>query len=704
MNKSDLIKEIAEKSGLSNTKARAVVNAFCNTIIDSIAEGGSVHILRFGKWSSRITSPRRIYNIFTQRIEIIPSKRKVVFSPSKALLNKEQSEIPELVKIDITPQSILTPSPKSVVEKGHKTGNRKYIDPLAHKTITVSRTGIKIDSGSPNFGRRVKRPQTAETGELQYGGKTSYYETEASDTENYSYPALLIPFVDTPILEYRINRFATSGVMEPVLADALDEISRIEPNIQILQNISLPVNNRTYGYKPDIAIIWREKNIFIDVEIDEPYDIISRSPIHYKGCGDSLRNAYFLDNGWNVIRITEKQIVVDCSKVVEYIKLCLCQLADDVRFNAERSIESVSRWSYSEAQKWAEEGLRESYLGIVKVESPDISTGIEDIAEFSGIPNQRCNQLIFVKPADDIITDRYSEIRHLISEECGRGKYIIFTIKHKCYEYVTLSNNISFIQKDNAYGIELFDVIEEKTVFLRFPEIASFRSLNSITKVEGTADDDWDKILYNAILNSNPIEIEYDTADQGNPLKRTILFITFWYRLFDENDNRKKYTPIQLLEAGASLKYETLAESKRVGYISGFCNYRKDLRTFNLHRIKGGRVFECRKNLHKLSVPDIWKILEKGYAEIVVSMYNELNEQEQKFLFNLGNYANALVMQGKLEEAASIYMSVPSERLMPQSNTTWKDACIGDIEFFITKDINKTEFEQVRSIMMNNGW
>lgn len=409
-----------------------------------------------------------------------------------------------------------------------------------------------------------------------------------------------------------------------------------------------------------------------------------------------------MDNGWNVIRIAEKQVVDNCTKIIEYIKLCLCQLAEDVRFKAERNIESVNRWSYTEAKKWAEEGIRESYLGIEKVSLPETSPGT-DITEFSGILDQEVSQPNFVKPSEDIIADRYNEIRGLITEESRKGKYIIFSIKHKCYDYVALSNNISFTQKDNSYGIEIFDVIEEKTIFLRFQEIASFRSQNSITKYEGTASENWDKILYDAILKSNPIEIEYDTAGQGNPLRRTVLFVTFWYKFFDEA-NRKKYTSKQLLEAAASLKYETLAESSRVGYISGFCNYRHDLRTFNIHRIKGGRVFDCSKNLHKLSVDDIWKILEKGYADIVVSMYNELNEKEQKSLFHRGNYANALVMQGKLEEAVSIYLSAPADRLMPQSNTTWKDACLGDFDFFITKDINKTEFEQVRSIMMNNGW
>ncbi|MBD5357716.1 MAG: HU family DNA-binding protein [Bacteroides sp.] len=704
MNKAELIKYVAEKSGISLLKARAVVNAFCDTIVKSIAEGDSVLLLRFGKWTTKITPSRRAYNVSTQRIETFPSKRRVVFTPSKALLNRKLPEAAESVKIDITPNSILTPLPEPVDRKVAKMGNGKSADSQTPKSITVSRTGIKIDSGSPNFGQRVKRPQTVETGELVYCGITSYYETEASDTENYSYPALLIPFVDTPILDYRTNRYATGGVMEPVLAEALNEFSLIEPNIQILQNISVPVNNRTYGYKPDIAIIWREKNIFIDVEIDEPYDIISRNPTHYKGCGDGLRNAYFLDNGWSVIRVAEKQIVDDYAKVVEYIKLCLYQLSEDVRFKAERNIDSFERWSYSESQKWAEEGLRESYLGITRVESSVVSTGAADIAEYSGMSIQEVSQPIFVKPAEDIIIDRYKNIRDQIDEECRRGKYIVFSIKHKCYEYAALSKNISFKQKDNSYGVELFDVIEENVIYLRFQEIASFRSLNSITKFEGTANDDWDKIIYNAILNSNPIEIEYDTAGQGNPIKRTILFITFWYRFFDENDNRKKYTTIQLLEAAASLKYETLAESERVGYFSGFCNYRQDLRTFNIHRIKGGRVFECRKNLHKLSVTDIWKILEKGYADLTVNMYNELNEKEQKYLFHLGNYANALVMQGKLEEATSVYMSVPSDVLMPQSTTTWKEACLNDFDFFITKGTNTAEFEQVRSIMMSNGW
>ena len=47
-------------------------------------------------------------------------------------------------------------------------------------------------------------------------------------------------------------------------------------------------------------------------------------------------------------------------------------------------------------------------------------------------------------------------------------------------------------------------------------------------------------------------------------------------------------------------------------------------------------------------------MLEKSYSDIAINMYNELHEYEQKSLFQLGNYANALVMQGKYDEAMYI--------------------------------------------------
>lgn len=700
MNKSELIKSISVNSGISQKKARIIVNAFLETISDTIADGDFVKLSSFGKWYVKTKSSRRAFNINTQRIDTIPAKRVVAFSSSKFLLL--QRVLPEQKTTTVEIKSHTPFEPLSTMVDAtcihYATGKTSKANPS--KVVSVSRNGNKIDLDKPNLGRRVNLTQTIESGELKYCGKTTYNETQVSDTEKYSYPSVLIPFVDTPILEYRTKRYATGGIMEPVLLNALNEITETEPNIQILQNISLPIKNRNYGYKPDIAIIWREKNIFIDIEIDEPYDVISRKPIHYKGGGDNLRNAYFLDNGWSVIRIAEKQIVDDCSRVVEYIKVCLAILSEDGRFNARNEVERIERWSYTEAEKWADSGFRESYLKIEKVSTSEGTIDVGD--EISKYADG--SDAVFVKPAADIISDRYTDIREDILHECENGKYIIFTIKYKCYDYMTLSNNIQFIQMDGFYGLSFYDIVEGKDIFLKFQELGSYRAVNDLYKYEASYDD-WGRLLHNIIFDSNPLEITYSTASRGGSiLKRTILYPTFWYSKIFSDDHRKTIPANILLEVASSFKYRTLAEDQRISYFTGFCTSRNEIRTFNINRIIDGRIFNCRKDLYKISVSDIWNLLEEGFPDMVVRMYEKLSDKDKLNLFNLGNYANALVMQDNHDEAVKIYESVNPTSLMPKGNTTWKEACIGDFEFFISKGLKKEEFENIKQIMKEKGW
>lgn len=50
MNKSELIKRIAENCDFSLQKVKVVVNVFLETISSKIAEGDSVKLLNFGRW------------------------------------------------------------------------------------------------------------------------------------------------------------------------------------------------------------------------------------------------------------------------------------------------------------------------------------------------------------------------------------------------------------------------------------------------------------------------------------------------------------------------------------------------------------------------------------------------------------------------------------------------------------------------------
>ena len=46
MNKSELIKQIADRAGLSQAKAGDALDAFCASVIDALAQGGEVAIIQ----------------------------------------------------------------------------------------------------------------------------------------------------------------------------------------------------------------------------------------------------------------------------------------------------------------------------------------------------------------------------------------------------------------------------------------------------------------------------------------------------------------------------------------------------------------------------------------------------------------------------------------------------------------------------------
>jgi len=85
MNKSDLVKGVAEKAGLSSRQAAAAVEAVFNTVRDALAKGEEVSIMGFGSFAVRSREARQGVNPRTgERIQI-PASKSPVFSPGKGL-------------------------------------------------------------------------------------------------------------------------------------------------------------------------------------------------------------------------------------------------------------------------------------------------------------------------------------------------------------------------------------------------------------------------------------------------------------------------------------------------------------------------------------------------------------------------------------------------------------------------------------------
>lgn len=90
MHKNDLIKKVAEDTGVSNRDAEAVVNAVFKSIADTIAGGEKVVVTGFGTFERKTRKARKGRHPSTGAVIDIPQKFAASFSPGKLL--KEQVE------------------------------------------------------------------------------------------------------------------------------------------------------------------------------------------------------------------------------------------------------------------------------------------------------------------------------------------------------------------------------------------------------------------------------------------------------------------------------------------------------------------------------------------------------------------------------------------------------------------------------------
>lgn len=125
-----------------------------------------------------------------------------------------------------------------------------------------------------------------------------------------------------------------------------------------------------HNYEPDFAYINKEKAVFIDIEVDEPYSA-SGHPTHFvleDGTNkDSVRNKRFQDAGWYVVRFSEEQIFChtrECVKEVYKLALeagVISELPKALRDTPD--LPSHPRWTKNDSFNLSRQHHRKSYLG-----------------------------------------------------------------------------------------------------------------------------------------------------------------------------------------------------------------------------------------------------------------------------------------------------------------------------------------------------
>ena len=110
-------------------------------------------------------------------------------------------------------------------------------------------------------------------------------------------------------------------------------------------------------YFPDFVFECAKSGLHIDIEIDEPYSLKEKEPIHYIGSKDEGRNRYFLDQNWVVIRFSENQIINNtqgCLNLIDKVVNAILQK----RVPENNNLPPEKRWTYEEALLMASRDTR----------------------------------------------------------------------------------------------------------------------------------------------------------------------------------------------------------------------------------------------------------------------------------------------------------------------------------------------------------
>jgi len=117
----------------------------------------------------------------------------------------------------------------------------------------------------------------------------------------------------------------------------------------------------------------KNRNIVIDIEIDEPYEAIGRKATHYKGNDeDTRRNYFFNERGWIVIRFSERQVHKfpneSCRLIADVIKSISPEFNIPTPLLNYSKVQDEPFWTKAQAENWAAINERENYLGIPNFE------------------------------------------------------------------------------------------------------------------------------------------------------------------------------------------------------------------------------------------------------------------------------------------------------------------------------------------------
>lgn len=147
------------------------------------------------------------------------------------------------------------------------------------------------------------------------------------------------------------NRFLHRSFGNKIIQSACIEDTSLKP---YHNGVSRP-------YVTDFAYIDPHINLRIDIEIDEPYDLEHKKPIHLD---DHARNEFFTRNSWVVVRFAEEQVVLYPELCCKYLDEIINAFCNDLRSlkDFRHNLPEIKKWDFLTAAILISKDHRDTYL------------------------------------------------------------------------------------------------------------------------------------------------------------------------------------------------------------------------------------------------------------------------------------------------------------------------------------------------------
>lgn len=355
----------------------------------------------------------------------VDSPAKLNYDQKKEFFNTIKKEW-RIKKATILKSELKKPAPSKKDQYAKVKVSRPSIplEPKAnYNTASTSRT-----ENQTNKIKSKANPEQSDDLKIQFN-PNQFFE----QGDDYNYPVVKMPQQSAFLKLPRIGRAMGKGYKEDDFYKAIiQHISTVEAKNDL--HITIPYYNRPY--EPDIVLVDKELNLYVDIEIDEPYDGYYRFPTHEFSQDqeteikkDAIRDLFFTESGWVVIRFTEQQVHLQEQECIAYIKDVLSSIRT-YRLEETSNCMSEPQWNYQQGVRWEKKHYREKYLGIEKFgKQLSSSEIIVDLDEREGIEEylSRTKQRKQTNLQDNIGFEEESHKYHHARNTTGNADYISVT-------------------------------------------------------------------------------------------------------------------------------------------------------------------------------------------------------------------------------------------------------------------------------------